>query len=162
VLGAIDATEQQDEDCWSRVMMDLLFGQVSDIGEAQKQLQEQFLQITEQYAKDHAHLRKQVEETGHAIAQLILEQLRRQEDEVNDTSNLSSPSSAPSSFQNHRAFGHQPNPRRPPGGPHPEQQPERSAVIPHHTLPKMSFPRFDGVDPTIWKEKCLDHFKLRH
>jgi hypothetical protein len=24
----------------------------------------------------------------------------------------------------------------------------------------MSFPRFDGVDPTIWKEKCLDHFKL--
>jgi hypothetical protein len=26
--------------------------------------------------------------------------------------------------------------------------------------PKMSFPRFDGDQPRIWKDKCLDYFRL--
>jgi hypothetical protein len=24
----------------------------------------------------------------------------------------------------------------------------------------MSFPRFDGENPRIWKDKCLDYFRL--
>ena len=27
-------------------------------------------------------------------------------------------------------------------------------------LPKLSFPRFDGSNPTIWKDKCVDYFTL--
>ncbi|GJN10710.1 hypothetical protein PR202_ga28827 [Eleusine coracana subsp. coracana] len=27
-------------------------------------------------------------------------------------------------------------------------------------LPKMSFPKFDGADPVVWKEKCLDYFEI--
>jgi len=29
-----------------------------------------------------------------------------------------------------------------------------------HALPKMSFPRFTGANPTIWKDKCLDYFRI--
>jgi hypothetical protein len=28
-----------------------------------------------------------------------------------------------------------------------------------HNL-KMSFPRFDGTQPRMWRDKCLDYFKL--
>ena len=27
-------------------------------------------------------------------------------------------------------------------------------------LPKLSFPRFDGSNPTIWKDKCVNYFTL--
>lgn len=27
-------------------------------------------------------------------------------------------------------------------------------------VPKMSFPRFEGDNPRIWKDKCLDYFHL--
>jgi len=27
-------------------------------------------------------------------------------------------------------------------------------------VPKLSFPRFDGANPTIWKSKCQDYFSL--
>jgi hypothetical protein len=29
-----------------------------------------------------------------------------------------------------------------------------------HTLPKLSFPKFDGENPMIWIDKCLDYFKI--
>ncbi|GJN02857.1 hypothetical protein PR202_ga20245 [Eleusine coracana subsp. coracana] len=29
-----------------------------------------------------------------------------------------------------------------------------------HNLPKMSFPKFDGTDPVVWGDKCLDYFEL--
>jgi hypothetical protein len=35
----------------------------------------------------------------------------------------------------------------------------RSEDTPRHQL-KMSFPRFDGNHPRIWKDKCLDYFHL--
>ena len=27
-------------------------------------------------------------------------------------------------------------------------------------MPKMSCPRFNGDNPVVWKDKCLDYFKL--
>lgn len=35
----------------------------------------------------------------------------------------------------------------------------------HHTvdrshMPKMSFSKFDGTDPVVWKEKCFEYFHL--
>jgi hypothetical protein len=35
----------------------------------------------------------------------------------------------------------------------------RTEDTPRHQL-KMSFPRFDGTHPRIWKDKCLDYFRL--
>jgi hypothetical protein len=35
----------------------------------------------------------------------------------------------------------------------------RTEDTPRHNL-KMSFPRFDGTQPRIWKDKCLDYFRL--
>ena len=33
-----------------------------------------------------------------------------------------------------------------------------NSTFPHHTLPKMSFPKFTGGSPKIWKDKSLDYF----
>jgi hypothetical protein len=30
----------------------------------------------------------------------------------------------------------------------------------HMHIPKMMFPRFDGVEPGIWLTKCEDYFRM--
>jgi hypothetical protein len=33
-------------------------------------------------------------------------------------------------------------------------------TLPHHALPKMQFPTFDGSQPKIWIDKCLNYFNI--
>lgn len=33
-------------------------------------------------------------------------------------------------------------------------------ILPHHSLPKMHFPVFDGSNPRIWIDKCNNYFTI--
>lgn len=50
------------------------------------------------------------------------------------------------------------------GGPHSGIRPGRPAENPadgsRPPLPKMSFPRFNGEQPRIWRDKCMDYFRI--
>lgn len=36
----------------------------------------------------------------------------------------------------------------------------RQGTIPHHALPKMYFPKFDGNHPKIWLDNCANYFAI--
>jgi hypothetical protein len=36
----------------------------------------------------------------------------------------------------------------------------KSDVVPHHALPKMYFPKFDGSHPKIWIDNCKNYFSI--
>jgi hypothetical protein len=38
--------------------------------------------------------------------------------------------------------------------------PPTKESLPHHALPKMHFPSFDGVQPKIWLDKCHNYFSI--
>ena len=105
--------------------------------------------IVEQVLLDQRTLSQQIEATGQAVANLTLNRQRPR-------SPSSEPASPPprrtaagtSRFpSNHHAAGFS---RRSQDG----DSPIRAV------LPKLSFPRFDGSNPTIWKDKCVDYFTL--
>lgn len=33
-------------------------------------------------------------------------------------------------------------------------------TVPHHTLPKMQFPTFDGTNPKVWLDNCRNYFSI--
>jgi hypothetical protein len=36
----------------------------------------------------------------------------------------------------------------------------RHGSVPHHALPKIHFPKFDGNNPKIWFDNCANYFKI--
>lgn len=107
--------------------------------------------------KDQQALAKQMDSTGKALAQLTINQMRAHEEIP------SSPTSSDTSVEQTI------RPRR--AGTSRAQVPAHNGFHSHRTtsgdrhmdrafLPKMNFPRFDGHNPCIWKDKCQDYFKL--
>jgi len=83
---------------------------------------------------------RQVGEAGQAIAQLRMQQNRHQTLPSSDNDSITS--DGDSVHQSHR-------------GEH-----TRSGPISRYHMPKMSSPRFNGENPIVWKDKCLNYFKL--
>ena len=84
---------------------------------------------------------RQTVETGQAVAQLRLNQRRRPASPSSDSDSVPSEeieSPQPEGFRGENFRG----------------------PVPHHVLPKMSCPRFSGENPVIWRDKCMDYFKL--
>jgi len=42
----------------------------------------------------------------------------------------------------------------------PDRAGARKDTVPHHALPKMHFPQFDGSQPRIWIDKCENYFDI--
>jgi hypothetical protein len=42
---------------------------------------------------------------------------------------------------------------------HHEDQPTKEH-LPHHSLPKIHFPKFDGSNPKIWFDNCVNYFTI--
>ena len=147
---------------WERVndKFDLLFSQVDDILGTQIKLEAQYNmtnKVVEQMLRDQEILAKQIENTGQAVAHLTLDSTRRSDREP--------PSPTDSEASDYNPF-HRSRPGTPPPVPHTRQGRGRQQGHDDdhygfkHTVPKLSFPHFDGSNPRIWKSKCEDYFKL--
>ena len=154
VLSKMDEHVVKEDECYENLMenLDVLFAQVGNLSSHQQKMAAQFditTKIVEQLLLDQQTLSQQIEATGQAAANLTLNHTRP-----------SSPTSEPSS-PHHRRFTagtsrstpHHPSARVSMHS-HEGEGPIRAV------LPKLSFPHFDGSDPTIWKDKCVDYFTL--
>jgi len=124
--------------------IDLLFTRVTDIGLTQQRMRTQ-LELTTQavdlQTAEQKLTARQIAETGQVVAQMRLNQRTRP----------SSPSSDSDSIPSEEVDNHQ----------HEELHGERTrGPVPRHVLPKMSCPRFNGENPVIWRDKCMDYFQL--
>lgn len=104
--------------------------------------------VMEQVLKDQQVLAKQMEMTGQAVAQLTMNlqapQTRFQSRGARFVGDFQYTRARPS----HQRFTHRPN------------RAARDRDSTRHHWPKMAFPRFDGSNPTIWKDKCMEYFHL--
>ena len=97
-------------------------------------------QAIDQQTAEQKLMSRQVGEAGQAIAQLRMQQNRHQTLPSSDNDSITS--DGDSVHQSHR-------------GEH-----TRSGPISRYHMPKMSCPRFNGENPIVWKDKCLNYFKL--
>lgn len=132
--------------------LDLLFARVTDIGKAQVMMQEQLEKNT--MAVDHTRkeqqvLSQQIDATGKAVAQLILDHRRPPSPAVRPTNTDVSPS-----------YRHESQDNRGPNSFAGPQRPGQGGSFDRALTPKIAFPHFDGKDPKIWRTKCEDYFQL--
>ena len=152
------AAEQRDDARWETLMesVDLLFAKVGVIDHNQKQLHTQMdlsAQIVERMLRDQESLAKHMELTGQAVARLTLDRPpvppepphsihtghRSRDFQQGSSSRDKEVPPAHQHRDTHRAHSDPPN-------------------YSCNALPKLSFPTFTGVNPAIWKDKCLDYF----
>lgn len=103
---------------------------------------------------------KQVQANGQAVANLTLRQTQNEassdhfeaisvvfEEEELDFQNVFAKhkhDSRPGTSKQHKQY---------------EDQPRKEA-LPHHSLPKIHFPKFDGTNPKIWFDNCVNYFTI--
>jgi len=158
LLDAMAAAEQREDARWETLMesVDLLFAKVGVIDHNQKQLHTQMdlsAQIVERMLRDQESPAKQMELTGQAVACLTLDRPpvppepphpihtdhRSRDFQQGSSSRDKEVPPAHQHRDTHRAHSDPPN-------------------YSCNALPKLSFPTFTGVNPAIWKDKCLDYF----
>lgn len=159
ILGRIADREEKEDERWGQVMehLDLLFAKVAEIDTNQHKMDarvDMSTKVMEQLLKDQQLLAKQMEATGQAVARLTLDSMGKANKEP--LSPTSSDISMEQGFHNPFAkdgqgtrSGFTQN-RREFGG----------RLNLNNLVPKMAFPRFEGDNPCIWKDKCLNYFQL--
>jgi hypothetical protein len=113
--------------------------------------------VFEQMLKDQQILAKQLEVTKQTVATLTINQMRPQHE--TPPSPTSSEESLDNIFHNEqetsKAMGRQYKQST-----HKYKKDQDDRGRPKVMLPKMSFPQFTRKNPTIWKDKCQDYFKI--
>lgn len=130
---------------WS---LDLIFAQMTDLGHTQQQLRSQVELTThavDTFGKEQQILAQKVDSTAQAVAQILGDHY---------TAHERDPGRPPSPVPPRQLFG-EASSSRTAGRPHAE-----SHGMHRHFLPKMPFPQFIGEQPKIWKDKCLDYFRI--
>lgn len=158
VLDAMEDAEKQADERWKSVQesLDLLFTQVGALGDSQQQIAAQ-LELTakavNQNTQDQLLLSKQLKATGDAVASLTMWRMKLEAGSQSDSPRSDVEVLNPFSSSAPGASGHRATTS--------QTRQNREQVQHHHSyLPKMSFPRFDGTDPRIWKDKCQEYFLL--
>jgi hypothetical protein len=114
-------------------------------------------QLLDQFGREQQILQKRLEATGQAVANLTLDQLRAAAEAVPDSPRFST-------IHEHQSHPHQR--QCPEGNNHAHTTVDAGRVAQENCggyrshLPEMSFPRFDGQNPKIWKDKCMDYFTV--
>ena len=144
ILEAMASSDERDSSRFDQVLesLDLLFVKVGQLDTTQQRMATQMdlgNQVMEQMLKDQQSLATQMEVAGQAIARFSSSDFHPPHRQVPSSSSGDVPAHRP--FQSSLGTG----------GDH-------SGV--RHVVPKMSFPKFTGVNPRIWKDKCLDYFHL--
>jgi len=170
LLTQMEERAQAEDAHWDSVMesLDLLFTKVATMENRQQRVETQLdvlARVMEQVLLDQQTLAKQMESTGNAVAQLTINQMRSRQDW--------SPSPASSDSTDEIVFRQRQHTHT--RGPVP--QPGRDGAPPHRThhkdrtgqgeqyhsrnyTPKMQFPSFTGSNPSIWRDKCEDYFRI--
>jgi len=149
----MEDTAVRDDARWERMTesIDLLFARMGSLEHNQRLTAGQIdinVQVIEQVLKDQAALTKQIEATGQGVAQLTSEQRNPHHPPVHPDSDHSA----------HQV------PRRPAGtNTYSEYHGGFQGFGEHarhhrHAIPKLAFPKFEGDNPLIWKDKCLNLF----
>lgn len=163
VLDAMATKEKEEADRWEKMMakMDRLAEKVMGVEEVQNQLLAQVglaATVAQRAAEERILIAQQMERTEKVVAELRLEQMARDlesADSLGENRNRGGvPRPVPPEQQQryddanlfrHREFGN----RR-----------VGEMELPATAVPRQPFPRFDGEEPRIWLDKCLDYFTL--
>ena len=128
--------------------LDLIFARVTDLGRTQQQLRAQVeltTQAVDSLGKEQQILTQKVDSTAQAVAQILADQGAPHERRDGQPTSLVHPQ---------HGFG-EPSSSHSAGRHHSE-----SNVMHRSFLPKMRFPQFTGEQPKIWKDRCLDYFRI--
>ena len=157
-------SNEDDKSRWDQIMesVDLLFHRMNDIGVIQRELKTQMQENNKKVDKCSAEkqfIAQQVRANGQAVAQLTLQQFDKEPQEFTEGS-VSAIFEDEEEFQNvfaHTKHDHKPSTSKQPR--HTQHHTKRED-LPHHTLPKMQFPTFDGDNPKIWIDNCENYFTI--
>ena len=138
------SSTQREDERWDQMTesIDLLFARMGGVERVQSQMAAQLdlsTQIMDQLLRDQNTLAKQMDTTGKTVSNLIQQ--------------FSSSTQAP--YGRQRVF-----PADSSSSGEPPVNPSFPAATHRHAVPKMSFPKFTGANPTIWRDKCLDYFHI--
>ena len=135
----------------SWTIFDLVFKQMNDISLIQQQLK----QSVDDTKAEQKLISKQVQANGQAVASLTLRQMEN-EAALHQSENVSLGSGEEAHFDNifaNKAYAVKTEPSN-------RQQHHHKDSTPHHALPKMQFPTFDGNHPKIWLDNCDNYFTI--
>jgi len=158
----MDDQANLDKERWESIHenFDLLFAKVEEVDRMQHKLEAKVdisASVLDQMIKDQQTLAKQIETTGQAVAQLTIKQMRTEE-EIQGSTASSETSTIPPFRPRRQGTSRGGQQGRNPFAHNRDHQPDRS--LPKGFAPKMNFPRFNGKNPRIWKDKCQDYFQL--
>ena len=147
-------TSDEGNTRWDQIMgnFDLLFAQINDLGLIQQELKTQVTSAQEEQKK----IAKQVQANGQAVASLTIRQMEKEKLE-DSSDNASVVSAEDTVFDNVFAaptHDHKPGTSKRTHGHFNKDQ------LPHHSIPKMQFPMFDGTSPKIWIDNCCNYFTI--
>jgi len=153
ILEAMSTNTNDEKSRWEQVMdnFDLVFKQMNDISLIQQQLK----QSVDDTKAEQKLISKQVQANGQAVASLTLRQMEN-EAAMHQSENVSLSSAEEAHFDNIFASKDYVVKTEPSN----RQQHHHKDSTPHHALPKMQFPTFDGNHPKIWLDNCDNYFKI--
>jgi hypothetical protein len=154
VLEAMATVEQKGEEKWEQMMkmMDRVVKKLDTVEAGQHRLEGQAelsATVARKAEEERTILARQMEETGKVVAQLRLEMMAK------DLEGDGAGSSRESADQ-----GDQIQRRREPQQERVREEDQVMGGRGHPSLPKYSFPRFQGKEPGIWLAKCQDYFTI--
>lgn len=154
ILEAMSSKTDEEKGRWEQVMenFDLLFAQMNDLGIIQQGLKKE-INVTREEQK---LISKQVQANGQAVASLTIRQMEH-EPQFDKSDTASSISVEDQHFENVFA-GKKPEPKPEPS--RKQYHKHNTETLPHHTVPTMQFPAFDGTSPKIWIDKCNSYFNI--
>lgn len=154
LLEKMASSADDERTRWGQVMdnFDLLYARLNDMGLIQQEVKQQLADTTrkvDQCTSDQRLIAQQVKANGQVVAQLTLRKFEMEDGSVNDGSVVADDDTM---FENMFAKG-KTNTKGEPSHKFRHQTPPKKDSLPHHALPKMHFPTFDGVQPKIWFDK---------
>lgn len=155
----------QDDERWEQVTenVDLLFASMGEVKKSHTKLETKLdmtTKVMEQMMKDQQHIAKTLELTGQAVAQLTLKKPREKQEEPQSPTDSDTTIDEPFRGQRKRFGGAVPRTAPSTFYQHQHKDPGGWSNMHHTHWPKMQFPRFDGNNPSIWRDKCQDYFRL--
>ena len=138
--------------------LDLLSERMNSMGVTQQEVKKQITKTNlkvDLCTNEQRELAKQVKANGQAVAHLTLRQFDTEEAYLSEGSVLAEEEEV--MFENVFAKGKK---TAEPSKHFKQQKHHPRESLPHHTLPKMHFPSFDGSQPKIWVDKCLNYFSI--
>lgn len=114
----------------------------------------------DQYSQEQQLIAQQIKANGAAIAQLTMRQWEEEPKYDDDEEKVSVYSDGNASFQN--VFGKDKHIPKTEHTKHHKSVPkqEKKDSINKHAMPKMNFPTFDGTNPRVWLDNCLNYFEI--